>query len=74
MTNYFNNNDDDDDDDDDDYNNNNNNNKKLVFDSIPHSWAEKSIELVGVNGKILRFCKLSMEKWNIRLHLKTTQK
>jgi len=38
-----------------------------AFDSIPHSWVEKSIELVGVNSKIVRFCKLSMKKWNIRL-------
>jgi len=32
------------------------------FDSVPHSWVEKSIEFVGVNSKIVRFCKLSMEK------------
>jgi len=38
-----------------------------AFDSVPHSWVEKSIELVGVNSKIVRFCKLSMEKWNTRL-------
>jgi hypothetical protein len=31
-------------------------------DSVPHSWVEKAIELVGVNSKIVRFCKLSMEK------------
>jgi len=29
-----------------------------VCDSVPHSWVEKSIELVGVNSKIVRFCKL----------------
>jgi len=33
-----------------------------AFDSVPHSWVEKSIELVGVNSKIVRFCKHSMEK------------
>ena len=33
-----------------------------AFDSVPHSWVEKSITLVGVNSKIVRFCKLSMEK------------
>jgi len=44
-----------------------------AFDSVPHSWVEKSIELVGVNSKIVRFCKLSMEKWNKRLILKTKQ-
>jgi len=38
-----------------------------AFDSIPHSWVEKSIEFVGVNSKIVRFCKWSMEKWNTRL-------
>ena len=27
-----------------------------AFDSIPHSWVEKSIEFVGVNSKIVRFC------------------
>ena len=37
------------------------------------SWVEKSIELVGVNSEIVRFCKLSMEKWNTRLILKTKQ-
>jgi len=44
-----------------------------AFDSVPHSWVEKSIELVGVNSKIVRFCKLSMEKWNTKLILKTKQ-
>jgi len=43
------------------------------FDSVAHSWVEKSIELVGVNSKIVRICKLSMEKWNTRLNLKTKQ-
>jgi hypothetical protein len=37
-------------------------------------WVEKSIELVGVNSKIVRFCKLFMEKWNIRLLLRQSRK
>jgi hypothetical protein len=37
-----------------------------AFDSVPHSWVKRSIELAGVNSKIVRFCKLSMEKWNTR--------
>jgi len=41
-----------------------------AFDGIPHSWVEKSIELVGVNSKIVRFCKLSMKKRNTRLFFK----
>jgi len=27
-----------------------------AFDSVPHSWVEKSIALVGVNSTIVRFC------------------
>ena len=41
-----------------------------AFNSVPHSWVEKSIEFVGVNSKIVRFCKLSMEKWKKRLYFK----
>jgi hypothetical protein len=37
-----------------------------AFDSVPHSWIEKSIELLGVNNKIINFCKSSMEKWRTR--------
>ena len=44
-----------------------------AFDSVPHSWVEKSVELVGVNSKIVRFCKFSVGKWNTKLHLKTEQ-
>jgi hypothetical protein len=28
---------------------------QTVFDRVPNSWLEKSIELVGVNSKIVRF-------------------
>jgi hypothetical protein len=45
-----------------------------AFDSVPHNWMEKSIELVGVNSKVVRFCKLSIEKWNKRPFLKTKLK
>jgi hypothetical protein len=44
-----------------------------AFDSIPHSWVQKSMDLVGTSNKIVRFFKLSMEKWNTMLHLKTKQ-
>jgi hypothetical protein len=33
-----------------------------ALDCVPHSWIEKSIELIGVNNKTVKFCKLSMEK------------
>jgi hypothetical protein len=44
-----------------------------AFDSVPQSWIEKSTELIGANYKIVKFCKLSMEKWSIKLQLKTNQ-
>jgi hypothetical protein len=44
-----------------------------AFDIFPLSWLEKSLELVGINGKLVRFCKISTEKWNTRLLLKTKQ-
>jgi hypothetical protein len=44
-----------------------------TFDSVRHSWVENSTQL-EVNSKIVRFCKLSMEKWNTKLYLKTKQK
>ena len=63
-----------------DIHNNNNNNLSVAwienqkaFDSFPHSWVGKSTELLGVNSKIVTFCKLSMEKWKARLILKTEQ-
>jgi hypothetical protein len=33
-----------------------------AFDTVPHSWVEMSLELVGVNSKIIRFCTLSVAK------------
>ena len=44
-----------------------------TFDNVTLSWVEKPIALVGVNSQIVRLCKLSMEKWNTMLILKTTQ-
>jgi hypothetical protein len=44
-----------------------------VFDSVPHTWIEKTVEMVGVNSKIDKFCRPSMEKWNTTLLLNTKQ-
>lgn len=44
-----------------------------AFDRVPHSWIGKSMELVGVNDSIVKFCKHSMEKWNTKLQLRTNQ-
>jgi hypothetical protein len=38
-----------------------------AFDSVPHTWVEKSIALVGVNSKIVICGKLCTEKWYTRL-------
>jgi hypothetical protein len=45
-----------------------------AFDSVPHSWIEKSIELIGANNKIVELCSLSMEKWSTKLQLNTNEK
>jgi hypothetical protein len=44
-----------------------------AFDSIPYSWVERSTDLAEVNSKTVRFCILSLDKWNTILHLKTKQ-
>jgi hypothetical protein len=44
-----------------------------ALDSVPHSWIEKSTELIGLNYKIVKFCKLTVEKWSTKLQLKTNQ-
>jgi hypothetical protein len=44
-----------------------------AFDSVQQSWIEKSIELIRVNNKIVKFCKISMEKWSTKHQLKTNQ-
>jgi hypothetical protein len=33
-----------------------------AFDNVPHSWTEKYVELIGVNDKTVKLCKLYMEK------------
>jgi uncharacterized protein YukE len=38
-----------------------------AFDSVQQSWIEKSTELIGANNKIVKFCKLSVEKWSTKL-------
>ena len=48
-------------------------NYQKAFGSLPYR-SIKWIQLVGVNSKIVRFCKLSIEKWNTRLHLKESKK
>jgi hypothetical protein len=44
-----------------------------ALDSVPHSWIERSTELIRVNNKIVKFCKLFMDKWSTKLQLKKNQ-
>ena len=37
---------------------------KKAFDSVPHSWIAKSLEMLGVTNNIIRFLKAAMTKWN----------
>ena len=45
-----------------------------VFDSVPHSWIIKSLELTGINNKILYFTKKAMSYWKTSMRLHTERK
>jgi len=34
-----------------------------AFDSVPHNWVIKSLELIGINNKILSFTKKITSYW-----------
>ena len=40
---------------------------KKAYDSVPHSWILKSLELMKVNRGIVRFLRESMKKWKTQL-------
>jgi hypothetical protein len=46
---------------------------KKAFHSVPHSWVEKSIALLGVNNQTVNFYALLMEMWSTILHVKANQ-
>jgi len=41
-----------------------------AFDRVPHSWIIKSLELIGINYKVIAFTKKAMTYWrtHMRLH------
>lgn len=41
-----------------------------TFNSVPHSWTEKSTELTKVINKTVKFCKVSMVERSTQLQLK----
>ena len=42
---------------------------RKVFDSIPHSWLLRVLELYKVSPTIINFLKISMAKWKTNLQL-----
>ena len=40
-----------------------------AFDRVPHSWITKSLELIGINNKVIAFTKKVMTYWKTRMRL-----
>jgi hypothetical protein len=42
-----------------------------AFDRVPHRWIIKSLELIGINNKVISFTKKVMSYWRtcMRLHI-----
>jgi hypothetical protein len=42
-----------------------------AFDRVPHRWIIKSIELIGINNKVISFIKKAISYWRtgMRLHI-----
>jgi hypothetical protein len=38
-----------------------------AFDRVPHSWIIKSLELMGINNKVISFTKKGMTYWKTRM-------
>jgi len=44
------------------------------FDRVPHSWIIKSLELIGINNKVILFTEKVMSYWRTRMRLHTENK
>ena len=42
---------------------------KNAFDSVPHSWIIKCLEMFKINPTVVNFISASMKKWKTTLHL-----
>jgi hypothetical protein len=40
-----------------------------TFDRVPHSWIIKSLELIGINNKVIAFTKKANTYWRTRMRL-----
>jgi hypothetical protein len=45
-----------------------------AFDRVPHSWIIKSLELIGINNKIISFTEKIVSHWRTRMHVHTDNK
>jgi hypothetical protein len=45
-----------------------------AFDRVPHSWKIKSLELIGINNKVILFTKKVMPHWRTCMCLHAEQK
>jgi hypothetical protein len=45
-----------------------------AFNRVPHSWIIKSLELMGINNKIILFTKKIMSHWRTRMRVHTENK
>ena len=45
-----------------------------AFDRVPHSWIIKSLELIGINNKVISFTKKVMTYWKTRMCLHAENK
>jgi hypothetical protein len=45
-----------------------------AFDRVPHSWIIKSLELIGINNKVISFVKKVMPHWRTCMCLHAEQK
>jgi len=45
-----------------------------AFDRVPHSWIIKSLEIIGINTKVISFKKKIMGYWRTRMRLHAENK
>ena len=45
-----------------------------ALDSVPHSWIIKSLELIGINNKVISFIKRVMNYWKTHMYLHAENK
>ena len=47
---------------------------RKAFDKVPHSWIVKSLEIIGINTKVISFTKKVMGYWRARMRLDAENK